>query len=319
MKSRRINTPCDFNPKHSSKKLSKSILAELLTLPNNPTESAHSRKVPNPLQPTTLSNCLQENRGEAQGERKKSPLPKKVLISMHRTAIKWGFHEYGKRNDKKSRGRMNLNCSKQRRKCNITSELPELSFKENAKFNPNPTSEKRDEYIRYIISNKKALLDKKNDSKSKCRRAMNQKPKGDFSVDLARRDSILSNDSSEIRSFNMGGISFEVHSKGDGSSMNSLEYLEPNISKEMSLMFYDFNGARSRVNSNSPRPEKASQSNGSKTAEHFFQHKAEGKLADAKKPEARCESNLLAQCEVDGKRSKSPPIFTPLTNNSIFY
>jgi hypothetical protein len=219
---------------------------------------------------------------------------------MHKTSIKWGLHEYGKNIRKKG------NCSKQR-KCNGTKELPELSFKENTKFDPNPTSEKRDEYIRYIISNKKSKLERKNDSRSRCRKAMNAKTKGDFSIDLARRDSILSSDSSEVRSFNFGGISFEVHSKGDGSSMNSLEHLEPNISKEMSLMFYDFNGARSRVNSNSPKQENALNNEN----DTILQQRNDRILNSLAK-------KTSTQYEEDNKRSKSPPIFMPLTNNSTF-
>jgi len=293
IKSRRINTPCDFNPKNSNKKISKNIISELLTLPNNATESSYKEQ--NPLQ----SNSHYENRNEAQ----KKP-PKEVLIPMHKTTIKWGLHEYGGKNTRKKDY-----CNKQR-KCNVTRKLPELSFKENTKFNPNPTSEKRDEYIRYIISNKKSKLEGKNNNRSRCRKGINPKTKGDFSIDLARRDSILSSDSSEVRSFNFGGISFEVHSKGDGSSMNSLEHLESNISKEMSLMFYDFNGAKSRVSSNSPKQENVL-NNDNIVVEYLFQQRGD-----------RMPSSLAkkanTQHEPDDKRSKSPPIFMPLTNNSIF-
>jgi hypothetical protein len=236
---------------------------------------------------------------------------------MHKTTFNWAIHnDYGKSKD-------NLNSSKRKDEA----ELPEIPFKENTKFVPNPISEKRDEYIRYIANTKKkSAMEAKDNVRNGNRRTRNTKLKEDYSVDSARRDS------NETRTFNLGGISFEVRAKGDIPSVNSLEYMKTSVSKEMNLMFYDFNGAKKRMNSGSPRPENVSP-NGkrigmktvypSKTTGKFFQRR---KQSNKQPSDTAILFNNTKNCdedynygleEVEGrKKDRVVSNFMPLSNNS---
>ena len=101
----------------------------------------------------------------------------------------------------------------------------------------------KDENIHYIMNKKKKSIIEKH------RRNKIYGTK-DYSMDSGRRDSILNSDT---HSFNINGINFEIRSKCDNSSMNSLEYLKANVSKDMNLMCYDFNGSKKRMNRSEER------------------------------------------------------------------
>ena len=313
MKSRRINTPYNFKLKEVHKKSYKNEIDDTNNIESNKNQLYIHTKKKSILRCTHYPNNEYYN-NEVTVERKKSPLKKKVMISMHKTTNNWGIkneHSYGKRNNK-TKGELNLY-----ERYNLQTkveELPELSIKENTKFNLNPTSYEKDQYIRYIMDNKKSLIERKISNK-KYSKKISQKE--DLSMDSGRRDSILSNNS-DLRSFKLGGISFEVHSKVDNSSVSSLEYLEPNISKEMNLMFYDFNGSQTRMNSNSPYSENPSSNRKkvpmpNKTVQNFFKEN----IKHERKEHIVTKQNKKE--EIEDQRSKSPLMFGALNNISKIY
>jgi len=316
MNSRRINTPFISRPSHPQKK----AFNESEDIPSP--QSNNSIKFSSKSRNFPFSNvlgCTAYPKGNYTHveKRQKSPTRKKILIPIHKTTFNWALHnDYGKSKD-------NLNLSKRKNE----TELPEIPLKENTKFIPNPISEKRDEYIRYIANIKKKLpIESRENIRNGNKKTRNTKLKEDFSVDSAKRDS------NDIKTFNLGGISFEVRAKGDTSSINSLEYMKTSISKEMNLMFYDFNGAKKRMNSESPRPEDVL-SNGkrigtkivypSKTTGKFFQRKKQSNKQPTDKTTSfhdikNCDEDYVFDGEeTEGeRRSKKVSNFVPLANNS---
>lgn len=122
-------------------------------------------------------------------------------------------------------------------------KLPKILFKNESKFSPNPISSKKDEYIRYIINNKR----KHNLNP----RSFKEKTHNSSMVESSRRGRVLAKEMS------IDGISFGVHYKCDSSPEDSFDHLRTNIRKDMSLMNYDFNGTSKRMANESPQSREA--------------------------------------------------------------
>lgn len=147
---------------------------------------------------------------------------------------------------KKNRKHFNNICEYQMTKYEEGKKLPKIFLKNEVKFSSSPVSDKKDEYIRYILNNKRKQ------KANNC--AVYGKDYSDISVGSARKVRI------KAQKMNIDGISFEVHSKCNISPDNSLDYLQSDIKKEMNLMCYDFNGAGKRMGSDSPQPKNKQQS-----------------------------------------------------------
>jgi len=304
MNSRRINTPFMYRPKETTKKANnESFNPENTSSPIKKNGVKISKKSRNsPL--SNVPGCTAypkgtHNQTEDNTEyKRKSPIRKKVIIPMHKTTFNWAIknqHTYGN-------VKGNAEGINKKRGC----ELPEIPFKENAKFIPHPVSEKRDEYIRYIANSKKSALGAREDYN----KIRNFKLK-DVSIDSARGNGMFSNES-KTHSFSLGGVNFEVQSKCD-TSVNSLEHMRTDISKEMNLMFYDFNGSKKRIDSGLPRhdslsPNKKRVAYPNKTTNKFFQRR---NLSD--KQSNTNSFNDIKNCEDDYKEKQN---FTPLANDS---
>ena len=205
---------------------------------------------------------------------------KKRLISMQKTAAEWDrktscnnagsdcLHDssflsvYG--GDASSilkKGRANIhnkiNPEKQKVQATINM-LPSITQKEKNRFVPDPTAaaDKKDDYIRYIVSKKSKqatgdslgsgrLSQTKMRGSEACR-----KSEGIAVLGSARRLSKDNATNDNTHSFNLGGIAFEVHTKSETSPNDSFEHMKTQVSKEMNLMFYDFNGAGKRMMAN---------------------------------------------------------------------
>ncbi len=275
-----------------------------------------------------------DSSGEPSSQKPKSASRKKRLVSMHKTAADWnqaGYaHDYSYDScmvsvygnepvakNQKSRTHTKNQFSSQKPKMQLvenTTGLPKIIRKEQKRFVPENVAggtglERKDEYIRYIISKKKAkaaaaaaeasgrLSRAKVRGGEMGRRADEGTPAAAESARRGSKDTSTNNTIDNTpHSFNLGGITFEVHSKRGTSPSDSVEYLRSQVSKEMNLMFYDFNGAAKRLASESPQPkeyptpQKATKPTAestirmiyqNKTAEKFFQRKANA--AGAKK------------------------------------
>eukprot|EP00826_Nyctotherus_ovalis_P000706 TRINITY_DN10021_c0_g1_i2.p1 TRINITY_DN10021_c0_g1~~TRINITY_DN10021_c0_g1_i2.p1 ORF type:complete len:268 (+),score=64.23 TRINITY_DN10021_c0_g1_i2:70-873(+) len=117
--------------------------------------------------------------------------------------------------------------------------LPRILFKNDIKFNASPTSNKKDEYIHYIINNKRKQTNILNVKSFK---------------EKVHNNSLIEASKVFAKEMNVDGMNFEVHYKCDSSPEESFDYLDTNIRKDMNLIHYDFNGVGKRIASDSPQP-----------------------------------------------------------------
>lgn len=178
----------------------------------------------------------------------------------------------------------------QKPKMSLAENLPKIPRKERQKFVPDPITEKRDEYIRYILKkkrNKRMEAPNGRNSRAKNRNLDRKDDVFTVTTNSARRESKdtptsinNSNTIDNTHSFNLGGINFEVHSKKGASPNDSVEHLKSYVMKDMSLMFYDFNGAGKRLASESPPPKDYSTSKRKLNAESMLKLIYQNKTSD---------------------------------------
>jgi hypothetical protein len=170
---------------------------------------------------------------------------------MYKTTNKWNPTSYGTvygkkeqeiRITRKNRIKLNNQLLMDKNRLEELKKLPKILFKNDIRFNPSPISDKKDEYIHYIIHNKR-----------KQNNILNARP---FKEKVHNRSLIESSRRKEVQTkeMNIDGINFEVYCKCDSSPEDSFDYLRTNIRKDMNLMCYDFNGAANRMASDSPEP-----------------------------------------------------------------
>ena len=181
---------------------------------------------------------------------------KKRSVIMDKTTVNWNcpnnnsyyeaFSIYGKGEQEKKvydKNRMHINNQFMGQKSyfkNIKG-LPRILLRNAAKFDPNIIEEDRDEYIQYIINKKRG--------KSNENFKFNKNHHGyKMLTGSGRKDKTPS-----VKQVRINGIDFEINSKCDISPKCSLDYLKSNITKEMNLICYDFNGAKKRMVSDSPQ------------------------------------------------------------------
>eukprot|EP00826_Nyctotherus_ovalis_P022029 TRINITY_DN1720_c0_g3_i1.p1 TRINITY_DN1720_c0_g3~~TRINITY_DN1720_c0_g3_i1.p1 ORF type:complete len:286 (-),score=66.26 TRINITY_DN1720_c0_g3_i1:317-1174(-) len=177
---------------------------------------------------------------------------------MYKTTNKWNVASYGtvygKREqevNRKNRLRFNNQLLVDKGRVEELKRLPKILFKNESKFSPNPTSSKKDEYIRYIINNKhRHNLNP---------RSFKEKVHNSSMVESSRRNRVLAKEMS------IDGISFGVHYKCDSSPEDSFDHLRTNIRKDMNLMNYDFNGTSKRMANESPQSREACRGNAKNT------------------------------------------------------
>lgn len=177
------------------------------------------------------------NKNEISKENHKSPMKKVQFSIMNKTTNNWN-HPINNQCYKKENHiiRKNIRCANNKYNMPKLSpqKLPDIYSKEDMRFNPIPVSEKRDEYIRYILNNRR-------------KRYFNYKPEvisNNTSMGSTRKNT-------DIQAMNIEGINFEIHSKDKASPEMSLDYLKNHMTKEMNLMCYDFNGIVKRMNTDS--------------------------------------------------------------------
>jgi len=191
------------------------------------------------------------NPREPRKEKLKSPIHKKQTAAMYKTTNKWNPTSYGTvygkkeqeiRITRKSRLKLNNQLMVDKNRLEELKKLPKILFKNDIRFNPSPISGKKDEYIHYIINNKR----KQNNILNA--RSFKEKIHNKSFIESSRRKEV------RTKGMNIDGINFEVHCKCDSSPEDSFDYLRTNIRKDMNLMCYDFNGAANRMASDSPEP-----------------------------------------------------------------
>lgn len=189
------------------------------------------------------------NPRETRKERFRSPIHKKLDAAMYKTTSKWNQPEansYGTIYDKKEtkitrKNRIKLSNQLLVGKSRLEElkRLPRILFKNDIKFNASPTSSKKDEYIHYIINNKRKQTNILNAKSFK---------------EKVHNNSLVEASKVLAREMNVEGINFEVHYKCNSSPEDSFDYMDTNIRKDMNLIHYDFNGIGKRIASDSPQP-----------------------------------------------------------------
>lgn len=221
----------------------------------------------------------------------KSKNRKKQLTSMHKTAAHWNV---GNSSIIEYEDSTLVVGKPYKKSCFIgrkesipqSSVLPKIDSTGKGQFDAENSSNKEDSYIAYIKNKKKLKAETGylNITKQRNERIQEHTP-----ITSARRFSkekqqIKAGDS---KSFVMNGINFEVHSRKSGSPTESVEQLKGQITKEMSLMFYDFNGAAQRIHNESPPLKENSTSKNKNGAEstlrRIYQNKTTEKFYKAKK------------------------------------
>jgi hypothetical protein len=175
----------------------------------------------------------------------------KQLKSMHKTSANWNCSRPSKPTKiaAKLYADSGIGSNNSHETCyNIRSiirknVLPIIESFNKKQFHADCVSNKNDTYIAYIKSVKKQKEEDTNINKSiiRCERKIG----GNYQTAFARK--LSRNKPVDTKSFVMNGINFEVHSKRGVSPTESVEHLKSNISKEMNLMLYDFNGASRRL------------------------------------------------------------------------
>ena len=239
-----------------------------------------------PLQGTGVFGCTYYGRNsfynpsEIPKEKPKSPIRKTRIETVNKTTNNWnnpvnnpygGLSIYNKKDNKVLK--KNIKCLMndyidQNQKLD---KLPKITLKNEVKFSASPVSEKRDEYIRYILNNKRK------------RNAI-----GKFDLVTKNISMGSARKSKNVQMMNIEGVNFEIYSKCGASPERSLEYLKADMTKEMNLMCYDFNGAGKRMASDSPQPRnttncfRGTRKNSTKPAQNPIQNRTTAKFFPVK-------------------------------------
>jgi len=259
---------------------------------------------------------------------------------MVRTAENWNNNYYespGNNKNKFVKGIKGLNkagnqsCSEDKPK--IISIFPNID-NQDKQFTIENTANEEDAYIKYIKSkkkNKNRIAETGYLTKLRTTNIKRGKEDSNNKISSARRNSKeISNSGAEAQSFTMNGINFEVHSKVNGSPTDSFKHFKGQISQEMNLMFYDFNGSAQRVNSESPKPQEFSQNKTksgvestlrkiyqNKTSDRFFKksRKEEGHKDNQKASNTKSTHDATVDRPSDHSTKR---IFVPHDDNSFF-